>query len=84
MGADTVTVAEAGPPTAEGAGGGPGGTGVTVKMETVLLPPLATASRVPVGLNATEYGLIPVVVGEPAAVREPPVPTVNMETVLVE
>jgi hypothetical protein len=55
----------------------------TVKVETVLLPPLATASRFPDGLNATDCGWLPVVVGEPAAVREPPAPTVNMETVLL-
>jgi hypothetical protein len=44
---------------------------------------LATASRFPDGLNATDCGWLPVVVGEPAAVREPPAPTVNMETVLL-
>ena len=84
MGGDTVTIAEPGPPTADGAGRDPGVAGVTVNMETVLSPPLAAASRFPDGLNATEKGWIPVVVGEPVAGRsDPPVPTVNMETELL-
>jgi hypothetical protein len=53
-----------------------------VNIDTVPMLALATASRFPDGLKATEAGWDPVPVEvEPTAVSEPQLPTVNIDTV---